>query len=487
MILSSLILLAMQSGGMETSIAEAAALGEDLNFKGAVQLLKDAGVEKSDDAAAWNAYGNWSSRLTESGIASGQIGGLDAIDAWNDVAWIFESASKLDNAPADVWVNWSESLLNAGDIKNSLRSCDSGLEIHSKSAPLLLQQGRVLMAKARASFEMRDEENGAKNYQFAERAFRKAMEAGPKMAAPCMRLAELQWTLLAEGGDPELKGKAINNWKLAAEREPDGVDGGVITAWLGFESIAVFDILVEKQPENVLHYWYRGSAYYAAGPDYWPNTRDDFQKVLELNPGFTNAYYFMANGAMSRGTQLSGQSDQATAEKAYSAAAKYWALYLKDFGGDYFNTQKAAGVEALDNAATNMNWLAGKVRDPQHMITLLRFATNAKPDYGDAWNNLALVYRDTNQAEPSRAAYEKALELNPTDPQLMNDYAVIYHYYLKTEDDLARELYTKAIARAQEMLDGGKVAEADLERIKTALRDAKNNLKKLDAGNRRNG
>ncbi|MDP7061856.1 MAG: tetratricopeptide repeat protein [Planctomycetota bacterium] len=485
MILSSLILLAMQSGGLETSIAEAAALGEKQNFQGAVQLLKDAGVEESKDVAAWNAYGMWSMRLTESGIASGQIGGLDAIDSWNDVAWIFESAAKLNDAPDHTWVNLSEALLNASDIKNSLRSCEDGLQVHDKSALLLLQKGRVLMAKARASFEMGDEKDGKQSYANAEQAFRKAMDVGPEFAAPCMRLAELQWTLLAEGGDPALREKAINNWKLAAEREPSGVDGGLITAWMGFESIAVFDILVEKQPDQVLHYWYRGSAYYAAGPDYWSNIRDDFQKVLELNPGFTNAYYFLANGAMSRGTQLSGQGDQETAEKAYSAAGKYWALYLKDFGGDYFNQQKAAG--ALDNAATNMNWLAGKVRNPEHMIILLRFATNANPDFGDAWNNLALIYRDTGQAEPSRDAYEKALALNPTDPQLMNDYAVIYHYYLKTEDDLVRDLYKKAIKRAQEMLENGEVAEADMDRIKTALRDAKNNLKKLDAGDRKNG
>ncbi len=487
MILSSLILLALQNGGIEASIAEAAALGERGNFAGAVQLLKDAGVEKSDSAAAWEAYGSWSSKLTESGITSGQINGLDAYDAWNDVAWIFESAAKLEGAAEAVWINWSEALLNGNDVKNGLRAAEDGLELFPKSALLMLQQGRVLMAQARANFEMGNEEGGVRDYGRAEKAFRKAMETAPKTAAPCMRLAELQWTKLAEGGDPSLRDKAIENWKLAAQREPSGVDGALISAWLGNDAVAVFDILIAEQPDNVLHYWYRGSLHYAAGPASWEQTRDDFQKVLELNPGFTNAYFFLGNGAMSRGAQLSTSGDQETAERAYSAAGKYWALYLKDFGGDYFNTQKAAGEKALTDAATNMNWLAGKVRDPQHGITLLRFATNADPSNGDAWNNLALLYRDTGQAEPSRAAYEKSLELNPTDPQLMNDYAVIYHYYLRTEDEKAKELYSKAIERATAMLEGGEVAEADMDRIQTALRDAKNNLKKLEAGNRRNG
>jgi len=36
-------------------------------------------------------------------------------------------------------------------------------------------------------------------------------------------------------------------------------------------------------------------------------------------------------------------------------------------------------------------------------------------------------------------------------------------------------------------LDNGEVQDGDESRIKTALRDARNNIKKLDAGNRVNG
>ncbi len=487
MILSSLILLTMQAGGMEASLADAAALGEKGNFAGAVQLLLDAGIEKSTSAAAWNAYGTWSSKLTESGISSGKISGLDAVDAWSDVAAIFEAATKLKTPEAEVWVNWSEALLNSNDVKNSLRACEAGLKVHKKSAPLMLQKGRVLMAQARANYGVGNDKDGEKSYSQAEQAFLSAMKASPDTAAPCIRLAELQWTLLNEGGHPGLRQQAIDNWKLAAKREPSGVDSAQVGAWLGSDSISVFDVLIQMQPDNVLHYWYRGAQHYAAGPGSWSKTRDDFLKVLELNPSFTSAYFFLANGAMARGAELSTGGDQSTAESAYTAAAKYWALYLEGFSGEYFNTQQAAGPQALKDSADNMVWLAGKVEDPLHGIILLRYATNAAPTNGDAWNNLALYYRDTNQAERSRAAYHKALELSPNDPQLMNDYAVIYHYYLQSDDDKARDLYTRAIARAQEMLKSGSVPKSDVERIKTALRDAQNNLKKLDAGSRKNG
>jgi tetratricopeptide (TPR) repeat protein len=477
----------MQSGGFEASITDAAALGKEGNFTGAVQLLKDAGVEDSKDAAAWIAYGNWSSKLAEAGIASGKIGGLDAYDAWNDVAWIFESAAKFPGAEASAWVGWSEALLNSNDVKNSLRAADKGLKKHAKSAPLMLQQGRVLMAQARESYKMNDEKGGAKSYRHAEQAFRKAMKTAPKSAAPCLRLGELQWTLLHEGGDESFRQDAVDSFKMAAERDPAGVDGAALGAWLKEDSIPVFGVLIEKEPNNELHYWYRGSQYYAQGPKAWKETRDDFLKVMELNPTYTSAYFFLANGAMARGAQLSNAGDQPTAEKAYTSAAKFWALYLEGFSGEHFNQQKAAGAKALKDSADNMNWLAGKANDPMHRIILLKYATTASPDNGDAWNNLALNYRDTGQAERSRAAYYKALALNPDDPQLMNDYAVIFHYYLKNEDAKVRDLYTRAIARATEMLESGSVPESDVERIKTALRDAKNNLEKLNAGNRKNG
>lgn len=487
MILSTLILLAMQSGGFETSITDAAVLGDESNFSGAVQLLKDAGVEECKDAAAWTAYGNWSAKLAEAGIASGLIGGLDAYDAWNDVAWIYEAAAKLKGAEDSVWIGWSEALLNSNDVKNSLRAAEKGLKKHSKSAPLMLQQGRVLMSQARESFKMGDEKGGKKSYEKAEQTFRKAMKTAPKMAAPCVRLGELQWTLFSEGGEPSMREDAINSWKMAAERDPEGVDGPSLGAWLKADSIPIFDILIEKQPDNVLHYWYRGTQYYNQGPTAWPQTRDNFLKVMELNPSFTSAYFFLANGAMGRGAQLSTAGDQPTAEKAYTSAAKFWALYLEGFAGQHFNEQKAAGAQALKDSSDNMNWLSGKANDPLHRIILLKYATTAAPKNGDAWNNLALNYRDTGQAERSRAAYHKALVLSPEDPQLMNDYAVIYHYYLRTEDAKARDLYTRAIERATEMLKTGSVPENDVNRIETALRDAKNNLEKLNVGNRKNG
>jgi cytochrome c-type biogenesis protein CcmH/NrfG len=109
------------------------------------------------------------------------------------------------------------------------------------------------------------------------------------------------------------------------------------------------------------------------------------------------------------------------------------------------------------------------------------------PDDGYAWQNLGFFRRESGAHEDARAAYARAYQLLPEDPQVMNDYAVIHHYYLKDEDALVKDLYREAIRRAQAMLDAGGLTEADADRIRTALRDATNNLRKIEAGSRENG
>lgn len=483
MITTLVLAFALQASDLEAAVANASSLGEKGQFAAAVSTLEDAGVTDSQDAGAWHAYATWGTRQLENDIAAGRIAGLEIVDEFMEMAWRLEKASQCTDAPVQVWVDWSEVLLNANDIPNSLKTLESGLGTFRNDALLLAQRGRVQLAKARAAKENGNEESAAELKQAAESSFRKAISSAPKSAAPRLRLAELLWLDYLEGGasSEPLKKQALESWVAAASNDPEGVDPNVIYQWLGTESVPVYDKLIEAQPEQVLHYWYRGSAFYALGPDNWPQLRDDFLKVLEINPDFSNAYYFLADGAMQRGTQQSTSGDQQTAERAYSAAAGFWAEYLKGFGNQYRMQLKQAGGDGGLSVAQNMNWLAGK-KDFATGVVLLRWAVGTIPDYADAWNNLAYFLRETGESEASRDAYQRALELQPTDPQVMNDYAVIFHYYLKERLDYAEELYIQAAERAQEMLDNNEVAEEDMQRITIALRDAKNNLARLRKG-----
>ena len=162
---------------------------------------------------------------------------------------------------------------------------------------------------------------------------------------------------------------------------------------------------------------------------------------------------------------------------------------MKEMQGDAANPRFPAHPHDLVNLAGQLVVRGLFIPEPQREtgVVLLDWATRTVPDFADAWQNLGFFCREAGQYERSRDAYKRAHELLPDDPQIMNDYAVIYHFYLKSEDELAEDLYRRAIARAEEMLESGEVPEEDLGRIRTALRDARTNLEKLLAGNRSNG
>ena len=333
---------------------------------------------------------------------------------------------------------------------------------------------------------MGNKEKAAELTLAAVAAFTAANENAPETASPLLRLGEVAWTAFVNGGgaDAEEKTAAIAWWIKAAEVDAAGVDSGAVYAWLQADSIAILDVLVDAQPEDVLLYWYRGMAYYYKGAEFWSNVHSDFNKVIELNPAFTNAFFFLADGAFQRGVMQSTAKDDDKAKKAYNFSGKYYALYLKDFGANH--AQSVSQNDGLLAECQRMNFLAS-FTDYDHAILILEWATSNAPNYLDVWNNLAFLYRETGESEKSLAAYQQALSIQPDDPQIMNDLAVIYHYYLKTEDEIALELYRNAIVRAEEILSAENSAGDDLSLVRVALRDARNNLSKLSRGNRRNG
>ena len=130
-----------------------------------------------------------------------------------------------------------------------------------------------------------------------------------------------------------------------------------------------------------------------------------------------------------------------------------------------------------------------------------------QPQNSVYWNNLGLFRRDIASAtmrsnpeakpeditallETSWEAYSKAVKLEPEDPGYLNDAAVILHYYLGRDVDTARAYYQKAEKNATQWIEEKtweKLAKdtektAEEERIRIALRDSVDNLKKLDAG-----
>jgi tetratricopeptide (TPR) repeat protein len=112
---------------------------------------------------------------------------------------------------------------------------------------------------------------------------------------------------------------------------------------------------------------------------------------------------------------------------------------------------------------------------------LFEIIANASQNSADDWNNYALFCRDTMRYEESYAAYERALELRPDDPGLLNDTALILQYHLDRDLERAIELYDRAIVEGQRVLadDGQDSFAKEIARV--AVRDATNNSRMLRA------
>jgi tetratricopeptide (TPR) repeat protein len=492
LLLSLGAVLAPQDPALDKAFVQADNYAKAGKFETAVATLRGAGADAHKDGAVRTRFGVFLMRWTEARIQSGdpEVAGLAAVDAWFEVADFFAAAVQLPGATDETFEHWSESLLNANDLGASLAALDEGLGKHKDALRLLLQRGRVLMAQARKAADVGDEEATAKSYAAAEKAFRLAMEKSPKSSLPCVRLGEmkiLQWAA-AGSTDAALRQEAVDLWTEGARRDPAGLDLAQTYNWLQGDARAPLTVLIDKNPKHVDALWYRGLSSWVSSPVDWPGLRDDLLKVLEINPGFADAYFYLGNGAMRRGADLVAAENTADADDAYKAAARFWAAYLEARGGIYANSLSQAADRGA-SVAQDMTWLAGRAYgfgEAAQAATIMSFVVQVTPEDGFAWQNFAFFHRDAGNAEKAREAYAKAYELLPEDPQVMNDYAVIHHYYLKDEDELALDLYRRAIKIAQAMLDAGGMTEEDRGRISVALRDATNNLKKLEAGNRRN-
>jgi tetratricopeptide (TPR) repeat protein len=128
---------------------------------------------------------------------------------------------------------------------------------------------------------------------------------------------------------------------------------------------------------------------------------------------------------------------------------------------------------------------------------------NAAPETTRYWNNVGLFYRDAGDElgrdrkeaadpetqqkyyEKALEGYERALALEPENPALLNDTAVVLHYCLERELERAGEMYKRSTEWAKIELARADLTPDERELFQTALKDSQNNLKRLEELRRR--
>lgn len=494
MILSTLLLLLPQAGDLKAALEEASAQAARGQFSAAVQTLEGAGALDSRNVEALTALGTFMLRDTEAQIAAGTLRGLEINDGFLQAGYVLEDAAKLSGAPIEAFENWSEALLNGGDKRNALKAAEKGVAVFGKDPRAVMQRGRVLVAMANDTTDVAKKKE---SFNAAVEDYRTAMKLDTKSTAACLKLGET--LILAsyadpEGGKPaEARKEAAKAWAEALKRDQATVDLSAMCQWLQGEAVPLLQKIDKSKGKDATMAWYMGFAEYSGQPRNWEEVRKHFEKALELEPTMFNCHFFLAQGAFDRGSELLAENNNEMsqgARNAYLYSAFQWGKYLETQGPVHRNATLASADGGASTIAT-LKWVAGQSVNTgrfEPAIQISKWITETTPNDVEAWNNLAFLYRDSGQAENSLAAYAKSAELAPEDPQVLNDWAVIYHYYLQTEDEKAKGLYRKAIQLAEEILaDETGLSTADKERIQVGLRDARNNLRKLEAGNRRNG
>lgn len=214
---------------------------------------------------------------------------------------------------------------------------------------------------------------------------------------------------------------------------------------------------VEKWPAYANGLWYAGLAEYATS-DY-EGAADTFIDFWQLDPA---------------GAVATFDADQ---ERSLPRI-EYIIAQLVDPAG----LRTRADVEKLHKAATLAELCANTLKPAGlHWSYKGLFMR----DYGDVQLRNRMLEPGSDELvaiyEESVAAYERALKLEPDNPNFMNDLAVVLHYNLDRDLERALELYTEAEKIAARMMEDPTVDEQRKQDfISIALRDAGNNRRLLE-------
>jgi Tfp pilus assembly protein PilF len=245
--------------------------------------------------------------------------------------------------------------------------------------------------------------------------------------------------------------------ELSKNEKADPADGASLTWWVGW---ARLDQTQYAKAEEAL------------------------AAAVAKRPEFVNTWYFLA-------VAREGKKDM---EGALDALKKYSDANAEDLG-----------VMLLKDPDTSVRVIDGLVgfcaenQRNEDAAFLSELECEIRPDESRYWNNAGLFWREAGDGlrkgddpegkkkapalfEKSWKAYSRALEIEPENPALLNDAAVILHYYLDRDLGKARAMYKKAAERAKAELAKPDLSKDQRELYETALRDSTNNLEKLEKG-----
>jgi tetratricopeptide (TPR) repeat protein len=403
---------------------------------------------------------------------------------------------------ADAWSILAAAARATGDNRRSLEAAREALAADPESLVAQDLRGRAALAlfAARSDEDPRPAEVQA-HLDEAREAFTRLTAV---LSAPTeledQRRAASAWNQLgtthAFAGDLDA---ARNAYGEAAGFDPASVDFTAILSTLGAERfLQALEFASERftarypaddARDATLNWWLGWALYDSRDRERLPAAERAFREAVREWPAYVNSWYYVARV----------RYDQQDYAGTVEALRENWRA----------NRDNLVGMITADPIdVSRVEYLVGwcATRNLDDAAFLCEVLSAVQPQEPRFWNNLGLFLRDSGdtirnqlvQAERRGAAvdevawagvrdryeralqaYERALALQPDNPAYLNDTAVILHYNLERDYDRALEMYARAAELAAAALEAGTVPADEVEIIRLALRDARDNRDKL--------
>lgn len=428
--------------------------------------------------------------------ALAQGGGQYTQGHFDDSVTLLDQALKVDGVRyADAWGVLAEAGWYAQKLEIARAAAERAVAADPKDLAQLAMLGKIAFSQFSAEQAKEDKSAGDAHWKAAFAAFEKLIaDLGHPSDA-----AEI-WLLF----DAHLQSAYLHQWKqdakaaaasyaLAASLNPGGIDFNQMRSGLGAEFEAcVADALAKFRARQgdadpgaaTLHWWYGFALFENAK---MPEAEEQFRRAVQLYPRYTNAWYYVFRSKYS----------QADYDQAIEALRTHWRLDPDDLA----NSLRADSGLNLPIVEFLVSWCADPEKHDRgarnaDAALLSEILARVVPTEARYWNNLGLFLRDQGDAlrfanknadadelmklwEGAHAAYVKTLELEPDNPNYLNDTAVMLHYYFKRDYEAALAMYERAAKAAEALLARKDLPPDEREVIQIAKRDSNNNIAKV--------
>ncbi len=435
--------------------------------------------------------------MAKRAVAEGQQSGFIGQQFSDAMAQLSKATAANGDRYRDAFVALADAAYYVPDLAVARKAADRAIVAQPRLGDAWFVRGQICMAQfIGAKDDAAKRSDADAHWKSACESFEKAASTFGAKSDSLSRAKRIQAELELGGAYvwKQDKESAANAYSAAITTDPAQVDFKRIYDAVGGDSFLAivktaksrFHSTLETSTGDGALAWWLGWAEFDR--KHYPAAISAFGDAIERKFGAVTAKYYLFKSHY--GVQDYAAAIVALAEYCDADPEGSIATLAADQDANLATIEFLIGFEA-----DGTKHAKGEPMDAEAAM-LSEICTRIAPTEARYWNNVGLFVRDqgdtlkktkpeTDKAVFDKlwarayAAYSKALELAPDDPNYLNDTAVMLDYYLDRELDRAMALYEKSLANATTMLEKKGLDAQKRQDLETAKRDSANNIARL--------